>query len=219
MSEYPCRICKVEVQQNYAAISCKLCNKWNHINCVQVNLMTYEKRKSDTTPWHCPPGINELLFANTSKSDFVYLYCSSPPLSVSCKPTVKPLGKKAKELLKRIKDLNHICDQSENCDYFHIKDLKKVKIKSQDLSILHLNISSISSQINDLKIFLNLLNTTFEIICISESRFSQKLPQATNIQLPGYNIEHTPTLSAAGGPLMYISENLSHKPRNDLQIS
>ena len=81
------------------------------------------------------------------------------PLSVSCKPTVKAFGKKAKELLKRIKDLNHIFDQSGNlisCDYFDIEDLKKAKIKSQDLSIFHLNISSISSHINDLKIFLNL---------------------------------------------------------------
>ena len=146
MSEYPCGICKVEVQKNDAAILCKLCNKWNHINCVQVNLMTYEKLKSNPTLWHCPLCINELTFANTSKSDFINLYCSSPPLSVSCELTVKSLGKKAKQFLKRIKDLNHTFNQSESLishDYFDIKDLKKVKIKSQDLSILHLNISSI----------------------------------------------------------------------------
>ena len=69
MSEYPCGICKVEVQKNDAAILCKLCNRWNHINCVQVNLMTYEKLKSNPTLWHCPLCINELMFANTSKSE------------------------------------------------------------------------------------------------------------------------------------------------------
>ena len=192
MSAYPCGICKVEVKENDAAILCKLCNKWNHINCVQVNLMTHEKLKSNPTPWHCPLCINELLFANTSKSDFVKLYYSSLPLSVSCKLTTKSSGKKAKLLLKRIKDLNHTSDQSESLishHYFDIEDLKRVKIKSQDLSILHLNISSISSHINDLKMFINLLNTKFDIICIPESRLSQKPPQPTNIHLPGYNIE------------------------------
>ena len=129
-------------------------------------------------------------FANTSKSDFFKLYCSSPPLSVSCKPTAKPFSKKVKLLLKRVKDLNYIFDQSENslsCDHFDIKDLKKVKIKTLDLSISYLNISSISSCIDNLKILLN-LNTKFDITCISESTLPQKLPQATNIQLPGYNI-------------------------------
>ena len=67
--------------------------------------MNYEKLKSDSTPWHCPLCIEELPFANTGKSDFVNLYRPSPPLSVSCKPTFKPLRKKATELLKRIKDL------------------------------------------------------------------------------------------------------------------
>ena len=39
------------------------------------------------------------------------------------------------------------CRRSLICDYFEIEDLKKVKKKSQDLSILHLNISLISSHI------------------------------------------------------------------------
>ena len=120
------RISKIEVQQNDTENLGKLINKWNHINCIKANLRNYKKRKSDLILWHCPSCINELPFSNTSKSDFVNLYCSSPPLSVSCKPFVKPLGKKAKELLsqtlgkkfktllKTIKGLNHIFDQSEH---------------------------------------------------------------------------------------------------------
>ena len=71
--------------------------------------------------------------------DFVNVHCSSPPLSVSCNPKFKPLGKKAKELLTIIKDLNHIFAYSQNLissDYFDMEDFKKAKIKSQDLSIL-----------------------------------------------------------------------------------
>ena len=68
--------------------------------------------------------------------------------------------------------------------------------EQQDLSILHLNISSISGHINNLRNLLNLVNQKIDI-CISESRTSTKNPQTTNIGLPGYNIEQTPTESSA----------------------
>ena len=116
---------------NDAAILCELCNKWNYLNSIQVNLMDYEKLKSDPSPWFCPPCINELLFAITSKLDFANLYCSCPLLFVLWKSTVKSFSKKGKELLKRIKDLNHIFGWSANsisCDYFDIKDLRNAKI-------------------------------------------------------------------------------------------
>ena len=99
--------------------------------------------------------------------------------------------------------MNKIFDQSENlisCDYYDIPEFKKMKIREhQDLSILHLNISSMSAHINDLKNFINLVNQKIDIIRISENRISTKNPQTTNIDLPGYKIEQTPTESFAGG--------------------
>ena len=86
------------------------------------------------------------------------------------------------------------------------------------MPILHLNIASISAHIDDLRAFLSLVNHKFDIICISESRISTKHPQTTNIDLPSFNIERTPTESSAGGTLIYNSQNLSYKPRKDLQI-
>ena len=90
--------------------------------------------------------------------------------------------------------------------------------EQQDLSILHLNISSISAHINDLRNILNLVDQKIDIIYISESRISIKNPQTTNMDLPGYNIEQTPTESSAGGALIYISQSLSYKPWKDLHI-
>ena len=54
---------------------------------------------------------------------------------------------------------------------------KKMKIrKQQDLSIHHLNISSISAHINDLRNFLNLFNQKIDTERNSESRISTKNP-------------------------------------------
>ena len=105
----------------------------------------------------------------------------------------KKMNEKTKEFLKRFPELSQIFKQSENpfsCDYYDISGFKKLKInKQQDLSILHLNISSISADIDDLRAFFNLANHKFDIICISKSRISTKHPQTTNTDLPGFNIK------------------------------
>ena len=62
-------------------------------------------------------------------------------------------------LPRKLKDLNKLFDNTENagsCDYFDINEYKKVKIKEQDFSLFHLNISSLSDQINQLKTSLHI---------------------------------------------------------------
>ena len=56
------------------------------------------------------------------------------------------------------------------------------------------------------------------ITCISESRSFAKHLQTTNMDLTAFKIEQTPTKFSAGWTLIYISQNLSYKPRKVLQI-
>ena len=131
------------------------------------------------------------------------------------------MNKKTKEFLKKFREMSQMLEQSENSlssDYYDISDFKKLKInKQQDLSILHLNISSISAHIDDLKTFLNHFNHKFDM-CISESRIFVKHPQKNLYRPTRFNIEQIPTESSAGGTLIYISQNHWYKPRKDLQI-
>ena len=76
-----------------------------------------------------------------------------------------------------------------------------------------LNISLLSAHINELKTLVSQVDTKFDIVCISESRISKKNSLTTNIDIPGYNNEQTPT-----GSIIYISQKLSYKVREDLQI-
>ena len=104
------------------------------------------------------------------------------------------------------------------CDYYNVHDLNKIQIHQHDLSIIHLHISSLASHIHNLKLFLSFLKVSFDIICISESRILKHNLPTVNINIPGYNIEHTPTESKAGGTSMYISEKISYKICNNLNI-
>ena len=91
-------------------------------------------------------------------------------------------------------------------------------MRRHDLSILHLNNCSLSSQIVDLKIFFPFLDAKFDIICISESRLSNNYLLTTSIDILAYNNKLTATESSVGGSLMYISQHLCYTVRQNPQI-
>ena len=75
--------------------------------------------------------------------------------------------------------------------YFALNDLTALSYdKKNDLSVFHLNIK-------------------WQILGISESRLKTDISTTTNIQLPGFNIEHImPTKSANGGALCYTKDTI-----------
>ena len=121
--------------------------------------------------------------------------------------------------MKKLSQISQLNDPNENtvsCDYYDLNDFNKVIVTQKVLAVLHLNISSLS--INKLKLLLSSLNLNFDIICTSESRITKSNLSTSNIRIPDYNIEQTPTESSAGGLLIYIFEKRSYKNRSDLQI-
>ena len=109
---------------------------------------------------------------------------------------------------KQVTELLDLPENLKSCDYYHINDITKLRINENDLSAVHLNISSLPLHINELKLFLSFFKVKFDIISISESRFTKSNTLTTNIDIPGYNIEHTPAESKAGGCLLYISNKI-----------
>ena len=62
------------------------------------------------------------------------------------------------------------------------------------------------------------MNIKPKIIGISESRLQTSKQHKTNISLPNYVYERTPTESSKGGTLSYLDKNLKYKLRKDLNI-
>ena len=83
---------------------------------------------------------------------------------------------------------------------------------------MHLNISSLSYHHLELYNLLSNLKIKPNIIGISETRLQRGKQPITNISLPNYVYEHTPTESGKGGTLLYIDKNIKYKLRNDLNI-
>ena len=129
-----------------------------HTDCASNRETQYKNLKESPLPWYCPYCIIKLPFSTVKNNDLQKIINDSH----NNDPKLFPgkMNKKTKDFLKKFREMSQIFEQSENplsCDYYDISDFKKLKInKQQDLSILHLNISSISSQIDDLRTFLNL---------------------------------------------------------------
>ena len=104
-----------------------------------------------------------------------------------------------------------------NCNYFNIDEFCSSKFETQSsFSVFHLDISSLTAHFDDLVTMLDLLNFNFSIIGLTETRLKSVI--SVPISIGGFNYEYTPTESSCGGALLYISNKINYKLRNDLMI-
>ena len=128
--------------------------------------------------------------------------------------------------------LDDSCDPDRNFFSTHIQNINTPyilpdefdsfldTIPSQNFSILHLNIRSAKKNFESFKELLVNLNTTFSIICFSETWLNTTDIGSSLYELPQYkSIHQIRNHSKGGGVSIYIHENLSFKVRNDLSVN
>ena len=114
------------------------------------------------------------------------------------------------ELLSKANNKLYTPDEFNNA-------LKNLNMASQFFS-MHLNISSLSYHHLELYNLISSLKIKPNIIGISETRLQKGKQPITNISLPNYVYEHTPTESGKGGTLLYIDKSIKYKLCKDLNI-
>ena len=131
---------------------------------------------------------------------------------------VKPKKRRKETIFEKL----NLFSDNENitCKYYTTEQFKENGFDKHNnkMTLLHLNISSLPYHIDEFTELLSDLKINFKIIGITESRLTAKKDPINNINIPGYNIEHTPTKSDKGGALLYISTELNYKSRNDLKL-
>ena len=83
-------------------------------------------------------------------------------------------------------------------------------------NFLHMNISSICRNFDDLQTLLARINVTFNVIGITETRLNKSSIRNTNIDLSGYSFEHTPTEANCGSAILQIDHNINYIVQDDL---
>jgi len=220
----PCGICNKSVGDNHRSIQCDVCNCWIHIRCNNISPSLYEELIHDEDPWICIKCINYELTFSQYDNKLYYLNKQGIQTQSNLENIDLTINPNDKKLIKYITNLIIESTDPENvnnkfCNYYDVEKFTKSKLKSdQNFSVLHLNIASLQFHFEELKLLLQLLNYSFDIIAISESKLQKGINPVKDINLPNYQYLHTPTETTKGGTLLYISDKLIFKPRNDLEI-
>ena len=92
----------------------------------------------------------------------------------------------------------------------------------ENLSLLHLNIRSLRSNLDDFHTLLKETKHSFDVICLTETWLNDlEFKINLNYHLPNYEGIHYERKAGkrGNGVLMYIRNDLTYKIRNDLCIS
>ena len=110
---------------------------------------------------------------------------------------------------------------SINSSYYDIKKFNKIKMdRNSSLGMIHANIASLNSHIDDLRDLLARLDFTFDVIGISEHKIKKDRQPSNNINLVGYNeFIFEPSGTACGGTGFYINEKHDFIIRHDLKLN
>ena len=210
MVKFPCSVCEKSVAINHEVVCFDICNRWVHIRCNNICKKTYNNFKKDPTTWFCKCCMQkEIPFSNINDIEYNRL--------------TKDLKVKPKKITKQtiFEKLNLFSDNENiNCKYYTTEQFKENGFDKHNnqMTFLHLNISSLRYYIDEFTELLSDLQINFKIIGITESRLKTKRDPMNHINIPGYSTEHTPTKSNKGGALLYISKDLTDKSRNDLKL-
>ena len=112
--------------------------------------------------------------------------------------------------------INEQLPTSIQSQYHSVSELASLETKSQDLSILHASVRSLSCYHDDLIFLLVASNKSFDVIGVSEIWHSEKRPIVTNIDIDGYIFYSSKSLSQNGGVGLYVKTSINSMERADL---
>ena len=213
--KFPCKICNNAVAKNHHAVQCDHCQLWVHIKYNKINLQTYKFLQKSSFACYCVKCFGDII-----------------PFSIISDHELFQIKKIKFEVLTKkniltnhdlIDKLNNAMDDPESemlsSKYYEPNEMATLfKNTNKYISFFHLNISSLPFHFEELSTLITEHNLNFDFFGISEPRLKLNQNPLTSIQLPGYNIEYTPTESSNGGTLLYIKKGVNYKLRKDLQI-
>ena len=114
-----------------------------------------------------------------------------------------------------IDKLNNAMDDPESeilsSKYYEPNEMTTLlKNTNKHFSFFHLNISSLPFHFEELSTLIKEHNLNFDFLGISEYCLKLNQNPLTSVQLPGYNIEYTPTECNNGGTLLYVKKGINY---------
>ena len=219
-------------------LKCDLCSKLTHRNCTLFTIKEYNDFvKTGNPAWTCRICAESIFPFNHIVDNDVY-YSSLLELTSDCRlfgpdyaqtKIFDPFDLNDEKDYIPCTDINpdsyYYNDLSlsiqQNSNYYHEnsfnQSFQRVFYDNDTLSLMHLNIRSIPSNLTKLIQYLSNLNVNFDIIGISETWLNETNKDIYNLN--GYN--HVPLVRQDrihGGVSLFISASISNRILNEISI-
>ena len=197
---------------------CDHCQLWVRIRCNKINLQTYKFLQKSSFAWYCIKCFEDIIpFSTISHNE---LSQTNEGKKIKFKVLTKKNILTNHDLIDK---LNNAMDDPEleilSSKYYEPNEMTALfKNTNKHFSFFHLNISSLPFHFEELSTLIREHNLNFDFLGISEYCLKLNQNPLTSVQLPGYNIEYTPTECNNGGTLLYVKKGINYKLRKDLQI-
>ena len=113
-------------------------------------------------------------------------------------------------------DIDEKLHHSIDLRYFTLSEISHLDSHSGDLSILHTNIRSLALHYDELVSLATVTNRHCSVIGVSEMWNSKDNPIVTNVEIPGYKLYTTLSLSQNDGVGLYVQQSFVSKPHDVL---
>ena len=212
-----CNFCLKKVKQNVSFAHCGSCSCFYHLACMNLKKKDFPLNKN----WECSQcTLKTLPFSHVSEEEMLLWFHG---LSIADTDSLKNIPSfTIQSLLDELPGQNFTTDDflsnSIESKYYTPATFLNQKFSKKSFSLIHLNISSLQRHFDELITLLSLLDHSFDIICITETRLHDGDP-LTNINMEGYEFVHSPTSSHCGGAGIFIRNTLDYEIIKNLTVS
>ena len=182
-AKFPCKICNNRVAKNHKAVECNNSGLRVHIKCNKINTQTYKYLQKESCAWYCVSCSGKIFhFSNLNKDDF---HKTIHGKEVKFLTIIKKRNQNEQILIEKLNDAIDKKDFENSSSCFHVNELNNNCSEKEfnGTNFLHMNISSIRRNFDDLQTLLAKIHVKFNAIGITEARFKKSSIRNTNIDL------------------------------------
>ena len=213
---FPCGFCLNPVAKNHKAVKCDNCSLWIYINCNKTNVQTYNLLINNTV-WYCLTWSKKLYPFSALNDNGFHSTIQGKTIKFEAFTTKKADRKCHNRQTQWCSQWIKLTDSSQ---YFEVDDFSKAFNSSnhKGTNSFHMNMSSLPYNLDQLDTLLSEINISFDVDGITETWLKKQTLTTTNIDINGYNLEHTPTETSCGGSLLYVKNKLSYISQKDVNV-
>ena len=212
-----CGKCLKSMHSHLEVINCDTCQKYFHLKCSGITKNIFLELKLKNEKWICFKCVSNLLPFSHLDNNELFLEMENKANLLNSTPcfTIHFL---LDEMPGQNFETNDFMGENISSKYFTPAEFLECKFPPNKLSMLHINISSLSKHVDGLRNLLFVLSLPFDIIGITENTLHETDP-LSNIDISGYVSRHTPATTQCGGVGIYIKTCYNFDVKEDLSKS